>query len=246
MITVVPHDECWAQQFEALRRRLDVAVAKWPHSIEHVGSTAVPGLPAKPIIDVLLGLEEDAVEGASAKEALEAVEFRNEAVWTVPRRRIFVGLHQGQRCNIHMVPVGGDVWQRMVLFRDWLRSNRDAAREYGDLKMRLASKHPEDHAAYRNGKSPFIDSSEDTALEARRSIDPDSTPPPFQKIAFMYWPRWDWPPPYNPEGWTNHGGGHWEMISPQPDRWDYIPDSPNNRIEAWNDSSGWNIRGVEE
>jgi GrpB-like predicted nucleotidyltransferase (UPF0157 family) len=116
--------------------------------IEHVGSTAVVGLPAKPIIDIMVGV----VMLIDAEARIEA-EYETE----LPERRYFRRPHQRPRTfHLHCVVRGEPFWTRHVAFRDHLRGHADAAGAYGRLKRDLARRHPFDRLAYMEGKAPFI------------------------------------------------------------------------------------------
>jgi GrpB-like predicted nucleotidyltransferase (UPF0157 family) len=126
--------------------------------IEHIGSTAVPGLVAKPIIDVMLGAPSLAAIEA-AIPALEAMgyEYVPEFERAIPERRYFrkQGLPPGS-FHLHAVAFGGPFWRRHLAFRDALLADPALAARYGALKRKLASRHRNDRVAYTDGKGEFI------------------------------------------------------------------------------------------
>jgi GrpB-like predicted nucleotidyltransferase (UPF0157 family) len=165
-VTIVPYDAVWPELFrqeaEHLRACLPPQLIR---RIEHFGSTAVPDLAAKPIIDLLV--EVTSLRAARAKIApiLEAQGY--DYFWrstmgddVPPWYAFFIKRDQsGTRTHhIHMMtrrPVFQVHWERL-LFRDYLIANSDVAAEYDQLKKRLASAHPNDRVAYTEGKTAFI------------------------------------------------------------------------------------------
>lgn len=132
--------------------------------VEHVGSTSVPGLPAKPIIDMLAVVHSYAATGSGLTGLLErawmlAPEPGDEAVGKYSACYPTV---QHRTHHLHIVePDWG--WEDLLLFRDYLRAHPTAAREYADLKSRLAAVDDRDRPRYRSAKAPFIASTLDSA-----------------------------------------------------------------------------------
>lgn len=176
----MPYDPAWPRMFEEERERLRSCLpADLVGRIEHFGSTAVPGLVAKPIIDIL-------VEVRSLEEARRVVvpvlEGRGyEHFWrptwgddTPPFYCWFIKRNAaGRRTHhIHVVEPHFEHWKRL-LFRDHLVRHPEAAAEYGRLKLRLASEHAGDRVAYTEGKTAFIGRvMEEARREARRAPAP--------------------------------------------------------------------------
>jgi GrpB-like predicted nucleotidyltransferase (UPF0157 family) len=133
----------------------------FPHellAVEHFGSTAIPGLAAKPIIDILAG-----VESMQVADELTAPLLWNG--YTTSRafnaaladRRWFMRVADGRRTHhLHIVQLGGRQWQEWLLFRDILRKDGSLARQYGALKHRLAEEHQADREAYTDAKAGFV------------------------------------------------------------------------------------------
>jgi len=152
------------------RARILAAIALPGVAVEHVGSTAVPGLAAKPIIDILIGLShlEDAAVVIPPLEGL-GYEYLPERELETPERRFLARPKTKPRTHhIHMVEVGSDFSERHLLFRDYLRAHPDAAREYEDLKRALAAQFRENREAYTEGKTPFVRRIEEIALRSSR------------------------------------------------------------------------------
>ncbi len=127
-------------------------------AIEHVGSTSVSGLSAKPVIDILAGVTE--LEDAEACiGALEGIgyEYVPEYEVEIPERRYFrKGPSERRTHHLHVVEMAGGFWEETLLFRDYLREHSQTAKEYAALKRRLADTHAHDRAAYTEAKAPFI------------------------------------------------------------------------------------------
>jgi len=159
-ILVSPHDPTWAgdyaRQAEALRR----ALAGLLHEIYHIGSTAIPGLPAKPTIDILAGVE-DLAKLDSSNDALRALGYLPYGEYGIPGRRFFIRerLRAGRRertHHLHAFQVGDPHIARHLRFRDYLIAHRHLAKQYGTLKIDLAARYPHDIDAYCAGKDAFI------------------------------------------------------------------------------------------
>lgn len=126
--------------------------------IEHIGSTAVPGLGAKPIIDVMLGAPAlSIVERKIASLEADGYRYVQEFEKSMPERRYFVKAqgHPGY-FHLHAVVYGSPFWKRHLAFRDALRADEALAGEYWKLKRRLAARFPNDRGAYTDAKSEFI------------------------------------------------------------------------------------------
>ena len=152
---IVDYDHGWPSFFEEEKALVAAATGIAPERVEHVGSTAVPGLGAKPIIDLMVGVPR--VEGAQREiDALAGVgyDWRGE---TVPGT-LYIRKAEPRRFNLHMTQWGGNFWTDLLLFRDFLRTHRETARLYEDLKRELMVRLASDRPAYNDGKAPFIES----------------------------------------------------------------------------------------
>jgi GrpB-like predicted nucleotidyltransferase (UPF0157 family) len=158
VITVVAYDPSWPRRFEEERVALEAVLAPWLESgIHHVGSTAVPGLAAKPIIDMIAGVH-DLDEARSAFAPLGALAY----VHTPHRPGV---AHHFSKSSVrlgevthslHLTEPGSDLWRERLAFRDALRADADVAAEYQALKLRLANEHPSDAGAYTTGKKELV------------------------------------------------------------------------------------------
>lgn len=162
-IDVVPYDRTWPTRFVNLRRRLVTELGPVAVRVEHVGSTAVPGLAAKPIVDVQVSVADVEAE-ATYLRGIErvAAPLRSRE----PGHRYFRPAGNSVR-DVHVhVCNAGSTWERdHLLFRDYLRAHPDARDAYGLLKSELASRYGDDRLAYTDAKSTFILDSLDEALE---------------------------------------------------------------------------------
>ena len=155
-IHIVPYDASWPARFEEERKALAHAIGDYViGTIEHIGSTAVPGLAAKPVIDIMVGVESlDASRPVlSMLDALEYCYFPyrpDEEHWFCKPSPQFRTHH------LHLVPFGGRSWIERVAFRDYLRTHADAAAGYESLKRQLADRYRFDREAYTDAKEPFI------------------------------------------------------------------------------------------
>lgn len=155
-IRIVSYDRSWPERFEEERTVLAQAIAGYiTGTIEHVGSTAVPGLAAKPVIDIMVGVE--SLEASRpALPILEALDYcyfpyRPDA------EHWFCKPSPGFRTHhLHLIPYGGRDWIERIAFRDYLRTHADVAADYESLKRQLAERYRFDREAYTDAKAPFI------------------------------------------------------------------------------------------
>lgn len=152
LVELVEYDASWAELYEQERERLAGVFDGQAVGIEHIGSTSVPGLCAKPIVDVLVGLRELELseEQVDAMHGL-GYEFLGEYGLA---GRLFFRKHPRTH-HVHVVEYGGIHWERQLTFRDALRSDADERRLYDEFKRQLAA---EGHAreVYTELKTPFI------------------------------------------------------------------------------------------
>ncbi len=132
--------------------------AQHPTEIEHIGSTSVPGLCAKPIIDVLVGTDSLAViEAETPSLSAAGYEYVSKYESDLPMRRYFVRFEsEGPRVNVHAVCKGSKFWTEHLAFRDALRASVRVRDAYANLKLELARTHKNDRPAYTAAKAPFI------------------------------------------------------------------------------------------
>ena len=153
-VQVAPYDTRWPSLFASEAARVAVALGALPLRLEHIGSTSVPGLPAKPIIDILAGRPAGSpVEPYIAALVRAGYEHRGEA--GIPGRQYF-RRGEPRLFHVHLAETHGEFWRAHLVFRDVLRARPELAAEYAALKHRLTARHPADREAYLDGKGPFI------------------------------------------------------------------------------------------
>ena len=144
----------WAALFEEEANRLNAALRTFGAAVEHCGSTSIPGVPAKPILDILVGIS-GRIDAGSLRDALAPLGYEH-ATWAgVPGHEVF-GKGDPRTHLVHVVPLHGPAWDRMIGFRDALREDASLAAEYGELKRQLAARYPDDRSAYTDGKAGFV------------------------------------------------------------------------------------------
>jgi GrpB-like predicted nucleotidyltransferase (UPF0157 family) len=155
-VEIVPYDAVWAERFEEQRAHVERIVAPWLVApVEHVGSTAVPGLAAKPVVDMLAGVR-DLAESRPCIDLLSADGW----LWAPYREDVehwFCRPTPEDRTHhLHVVEHGGGEWNDMLDFRDALRSDALLRERYAALKQELATRHRDDRNAYTEAKAAFI------------------------------------------------------------------------------------------
>jgi GrpB-like predicted nucleotidyltransferase (UPF0157 family) len=158
-----PPDPTWAVQAERLIGRLRAALGDRVLRVDHIGSTSVPGLAAKDLIDIQVVVADLSLAGAVAEQARRAGFVRAEGTWFGEDRfghphpeEIVVDADPGRPANVNIRPAAGPVWREALLFRDWLRTNAADRDAYADLKRSLAAD-PSAHVdRYGADKMPWI------------------------------------------------------------------------------------------
>jgi GrpB-like predicted nucleotidyltransferase (UPF0157 family) len=150
----VPYDPRWPKLFSVEAARLGDALGETAARIEHIGSTAVPGLAAKPVIDIQISVP--ALEPATPYAgALEGLGYGNWRDVHEPDHRFC--RDEPRRHHVHLVLAGGVLEPLRPLFRDYLVAQPQVAREYGELKVKAATTHGHDRDTYTLSKSGFIE-----------------------------------------------------------------------------------------
>jgi len=167
---VVAYEPRWPSLFALERSRVEAVVGPWVEGVEHVGSTAVLGLDAKPVIDLMVGVRD--VRGA--RRCIRPLEEIGYSYWADnpnSDRMLFVRFADAGRTsrthNLHVVEVGGDLWNDKIVFRDHLRSHPEAAGEYARFKFVLAERFRDDREAYTKAKTAFISAMLERARASR-------------------------------------------------------------------------------
>lgn len=166
-IVVAEYDPNWPVLFEQERARIKQALGPFAVAIEHAGSTSVPGLPSKPIIDILVGvpgLEEAKQRAIEPIKSLGYVYLPEYVSWLPGELFFRKGPPGPWTHHIHLMEPSHFRWETLLVFRDYLRAHPEAAQAYADIKRSLADSSVDDIAAYRNGKTVFVD---ETTAKAR-------------------------------------------------------------------------------
>lgn len=155
-IRLAPYDPAWPSRFAEERAALSEAIGAWaPGGIHHVGSTAVPGLDAKPIVDILVGVD-GLEESRACFEPLATLDYLY-APYRADEMHWFCKPSPNRRTHhLHLVPTDSSRFREELAFRDWLRSSPAIAREYAALKHDLAARFSQDREAYTDAKADFI------------------------------------------------------------------------------------------
>ena len=170
-VVIVDYDPQWLALYEEERRRILKVVGHKILAIEHIGSTAVPGLGAKPIVDIMVGVR----SSADADEYLpllldigydDVTPQLGNPEWYYCLGKVYRGEKvRLENFHLHLVKFGSEHWERHVLFRDFLQTHPEVAQRYDRLKRELAAKYGSDREGYTNAKTEFIES---VVAQARR------------------------------------------------------------------------------
>lgn len=158
-VIVVEYDPRWPRLFEEEKARLLLVVGDQIEDIQHIGSTTVPGLGAKPIIDIQVSLR-DLVLVQKCVGPLESIGYEYLGEYGVPGRHFF---HKPARRpfserthHLQIVEKGGEQWRKVLLFRDYLRAHPEASQQYQLLKKELVNRFGVDRDGYTEAKSAFV------------------------------------------------------------------------------------------
>ena len=189
-VVLSDHSPGWGPDFAKEKARIAGALAPYALVVEHIGSTAVPGLAGKSTIDIDVGVFRLA-DAAVCVERMKGLgySYHPEFEKETPQRRYFkvaapAALVAEDLYHVHLVEVGDPWFERDILFRDYLRGHPEAAREYEALKRELAAKHGADRDGYTRAKGPFVQkaveaaAAERAAASVKRTWGAAAAPPP--------------------------------------------------------------------
>ena len=163
---VVDYDPGWPELFQFLRKRIADALGDMAAAIEHVGSTAVPGLAAKPIVDIDVLLASETMPAVIAR--LARLSYVHQGNLGVPEREAFLKPVNDPPHHLYVCPPSSAEFRRHMAFRDYLRAHPKDAKTYGDLKIALAERFREDRSAYTTAKGEFVDGLTTRALATQK------------------------------------------------------------------------------
>jgi GrpB-like predicted nucleotidyltransferase (UPF0157 family) len=168
-IFLSPYDGAWPRLFEAEADRIEAACVGLPVRLEHIGSTSVPGLAAKPVIDILAGRPPRS-RAEPYIAAFKQLGYEHKGAFGIPGREYF---RRGspRSHHVHLFSWSNPLWDDHIVFRDWLREHPEARRDYEALKRDLSIAFAEDRNGYTDAKGPFIRSILREARLARDGAD---------------------------------------------------------------------------
>jgi GrpB-like predicted nucleotidyltransferase (UPF0157 family) len=156
-VFIEPYDPEWERSFLRERELVAGAIGPWlAGAIEHVGSTAVPGMPAKPVVDMMAAVH-SLEQSRPAIQSLASIgycyaTYRADVMHWLCKPGPEIRTH-----HLHLVPFQSALWKERIAFRDLLRASLHVAAEYAALKYRLAELHRDDRERYTEAKGPFIE-----------------------------------------------------------------------------------------
>lgn len=155
---IAPYSASWQQLFNQEKNSLATVFTDVPVRIEHIGSTSVPGLSARPIVDILVGVDSMSAIESRVNEILNiGYHYVPEFEAETPERRFFYKLGRGRRiCHLHCACINQHFFSDRILFRDYLPRDDAVAQEYVQLKKDLCRTLHSDRVAYNEGKAAFI------------------------------------------------------------------------------------------
>lgn len=185
---IVDADPSWPEQARRLMGRLDFALGHLAERIDHIGSTSVPGLPAKDLVDIQVVVADLTVAVVAARAAASAGFVHVSGEWFGPgterrshREEVCVDADPGRPVNVNIRPLEGPVWRDTLLFRDWLRESCDGREEYAALKRSLAERADLDIDGYGVAKAQWVSTALRRAAEWATSTRTDASSDPSRR-----------------------------------------------------------------
>lgn len=156
-VNVVPYKKKWTDEFEKEKARIVEVCGGKVVAVEHIGSTSVPGLAAKPIIDIAVGVTR-LKDAEKLLKPLSKIDYHFYKKFQ--RQRLFVakGPDENRTHYLHVMRHKGAKWNNDQLFRDYLRAHPEEVEQYAKLKTALAKKYADDRQGYADAKTAFIKS----------------------------------------------------------------------------------------
>ena len=157
-VIVVPYNETWKSDFEEIKKEIEMAIGHWIVGIEHVGSTSVEGLSAKPCIDIDVIIKDYTMFDVIVSR-LRAIGYTHEGNLGIKDREAFKYSNKPhlQKHHLYVCPQQSEELNRHITFRNFLRNNPEAAKKYGSTKEIAAQLFPDDIEKYIGYKSPCIE-----------------------------------------------------------------------------------------
>jgi GrpB-like predicted nucleotidyltransferase (UPF0157 family) len=163
IVEVLPYDPAWKDEYRREADRLLAVLGDDILEIHHIGSTSIPGIYAKPIIDILAGAR-DIADIDRHNDAMARLGYEARGEFGLPGRRFFTKGIPRRTHNLHIFKAGNEEFTRHLDFRDYMIAHPEDARKYGELKRNLAEQHRGDIDGYCDGKDYFVKEMEQKAI----------------------------------------------------------------------------------
>lgn len=160
-VVLATHDTSWRSLFEEEKKLLQAIIGEQTEDIQHMGSTAINGIQAKPIIDILVGVKSmDDIEAFDEEKLREHSYYRLKKV-LLEGKVVFAKFSSLENLTkthiLHVVEHNGGWWNAHIFFRDYLNEHPETAQQYEQHKQKLAKQYPDNEKAYTDGKKAFVD-----------------------------------------------------------------------------------------
>jgi GrpB-like predicted nucleotidyltransferase (UPF0157 family) len=169
-VIMIPHDPTWMQKFQQEKNAIKKFLGNEAIAIEHIGSTAIPHILAKPVIDILISARN--IEKIDTfNEKMAELSYTAHGEYGIPGRRFFTkGPYEKRTHHIHIFQQGDPQLARHLNFRDYMIAHPEEAKAYSDLKAKLAVQFTDDIAGYCRGKNDFIKAIDEKAMLWRQDL----------------------------------------------------------------------------
>lgn len=160
-VVLSEYQESWVKEFDKVKEEILSVTSLSPDNIQHIGSTSIQGLMAKPVIDIAIGVDDYEDMDENFYKSLSEIgiyRLRVERDDEIILAKFKDNQFQAHTHFIHLVDKNGAKWNELIKFRDYLRKNEDAKLEYMTLKKSLSSLYAEDRAKYTDSKEAFVKS----------------------------------------------------------------------------------------
>lgn len=159
-LNFVPYNREYSRLFAAEKELLKNTVGNYILDIQHIGSTSIPGIIAKPILDIAIAVKNFEAAAAVCIKPIENLGYIYMGEYGLARRHFFIRGSNRRTHNLHVWEINSNGWKRQILFRDYLIKHPEIAKQYVDLKLKLLEQYRDDRDKYQDGKSEFIESIE--------------------------------------------------------------------------------------
>jgi GrpB-like predicted nucleotidyltransferase (UPF0157 family) len=150
------HNSSWSQMFASEKTLIERTLSDWIQGgVHHVGSTAIPGIAAKPVVDITVGVQ-NLARASECIRLLSAIDYEHLASRNPSMLWFCKPSLEHRLYHLYLVEPVSDEWTARLAFRDYLRTNSEPRRAYEDLKVSLARQHQDDRAAYTDAKAEFV------------------------------------------------------------------------------------------